>query len=611
MSSDHEVEFDFSQDQNVKDPGTNIDWDIRYFRRYPKETPFTFTIQNRIFIARTVDYSLIGVGIVLADVTAPLKQGDDIFLDIEELDLHEKGRVAWLRKTPSSLRVGILKSEPFKGRFTLYPLSDILIGLQRTLKTGVLNVTYGPINKKVYVRHGNVISAASNYEKDRLGDVLLKSRRINKKQYDKAAEMKRKSGACYTDILLHMGYIKPPEVARATELQTRRIIGSLFVMRDAEFEFIEGPLPSLDAIKLNLSVADLIYRAVKKNADVELLDNYLLDSVVDFSSNPLNLFQNIRFTTADKAVLSYVDGKTSIRDIVLLSKVGRANPLKAIYALLEARFLRIKEKGESPSGIQQEEVLGRSGKGDILTNAEIERIYSEYKDLDHYSILGLDRSCTADEIKKAYYRAARRYHPDMHLQMPEDIKRMLIEIFTSVTNAYLTLTDPAKKKEYDCSIAWQDAPEKETSGAQNGVSVVQEDVEQKGHDSPQPDGTNFEDNADIAQRSFRNGKSAFVTKNFNGAAKLFAMAIYYDGSVSEYHYYYGYALGMLGKLREAALELNRANELKPQNKDILAELGHVYLKLGFPLRAKGYFGKALNLDPSNARAKEGIKMVRI
>ena len=322
-------------------------------------------------------------------------------------------------------------------------------------------MSYGPINKKVYIRNGNVISAASNYEKDRLGDVLLKSRKINKKQYDKAAEMKRKSGSSYTAILLHMGYLKPPDVIRAAELQTRRIVGSLFVMKEYEFEFIEGPLPSADAVSLNLSVADLIYRAVKKNADVELIDNYLLDSVVDFSSNPLNLFQNIRFTAADRAVLSYVDGKTSIRDIVRLSTAGRANPLKVIYALLEARFLKIKEKDEAPSGIHQEEILGRNVKSSGLASAEIERIYSEYKDLDYYSILGLDRSGTADAIKKAYYRAARKYHPDMHLQMPEDMKKKLIEIFTCVTNAYLTLTDPAKRKKYDSDIARHDAPETE------------------------------------------------------------------------------------------------------------------------------------------------------
>ena len=79
--------------------------------------------------------------------------------------------------------------------------------------------------------------------------------------------------------------------------------------------------------------------------------------------------------------------------------------------------------------------------------------------------------------------------------------------------------------------------------------------------------------------------------------------------MSEYRYYYGYALEMLAKTQGGRTGAQQGDELKPKNPDILTELGHVYLKLGFPLRAKGYFGKALKLDPSNDRAKEGVKMV--
>jgi hypothetical protein len=100
-------------------------------------------------------------------------------------------------------------------------------------------VSYGSVNKKVYIKNGNIISASSNYEKDRLGDVLLKNRKINKKQYDKAAEMKKKTGSSYTSILLHMGYLKPPEVIRAAGLRTRRIAGSLFASKEYEFEFMK------------------------------------------------------------------------------------------------------------------------------------------------------------------------------------------------------------------------------------------------------------------------------------------------------------------------------------------------------------------------------------
>jgi Flp pilus assembly protein TadD len=85
------------------------------------------------------------------------------------------------------------------------------------------------------------------------------------------------------------------------------------------------------------------------------------------------------------------------------------------------------------------------------------------------------------------------------------------------------------------------------------------------------------------------------------------MAKEFDGSVPEYLYMYGRTLGNLGKNEEAVRALNRANELKPLDPDTLAELGHLYLKLGFPLRAERYFNQVIRIDPSNERAREGIK----
>jgi curved DNA-binding protein CbpA len=593
-----------------KSSETTIDWDIRFFRRYPKRSDFTLNVLGGNLPARTVDYSLIGVGIAIDDVTAPLTQGDVISLDIDELDLHEGGKVAWIQKTPSTLRVGILRTKPFRGCFRLYPLSDILIGLQRTLKTGILDVRHGSINKKIYIKAGNVICAASNYEKDRLGDVLLKSRRISRRQYDTAAEIKRKSGGRYPAILVHMGYLKPRDVISAAELQTRRIIGSLLAMKEAEFEFIEGQLPSRDAITLNLSIADLIYRALKENADADLLENYLLDSIVDFSSDPLNLFQNIHFTATDRAVISCVNGKTTISDIIRLSPSGRVNPLKIVYALLEARFLKIRKRHESPSGIRGDEILGTGEKDDFPTGDEIDRFYLEYKNLDYYGIFNVDRRSTTGEIKKAYYRVARKYRPGGHLNMPEDSKKKLIEIFDFISTAFITLTDPAKRKQYDSLTICNGTPGSKSPVPGRVSSVVQEEGEQK-VDVVQPysTGSSRKPN-DTARLRFRDGKVAFWDNNYGDAARLFGAAISFDGSASEYHYYHGVSLGMLGRLKEAVQALNRANDLNPMNADILAELGHVYLKLDFPARAKGYFDKAAQLAPNNNRVREGLALIR-
>ena len=63
---------------------------------------------------------------------------------------------------------------------------------------------------------------------------------------------------------------------------------------------------------------------------------------------------------------------------------------------------------------------------------------------DLYEVLGVARSATADEIKKAYRKLARQHHPDAN---PDDPKAE--ERFKEISAAYDTLSDPEKRKAYD------------------------------------------------------------------------------------------------------------------------------------------------------------------
>jgi tetratricopeptide (TPR) repeat protein len=222
----------------------------------------------------------------------------------------------------------------------------------------------------------------------------------------------------------------------------------------------------------------------------------------------------------------------------------------------------------------------------------------------------LDQYAPAEKIKKAYYRAAKKYHPDLHLGLPEDTKQKLLEIFTYITNAYLTLSHLHRRQEYDSCFMQGKPHGGESPKTSKGPSTPEKGAVNKQDDGRLPrDDASHLTNAETAGRRFEEGKDKFRRKEFDEAARLFATAIYFDGSVPEYHFFYGRALAARGDLKEAAKALNRANELKPTNADILAELGHVYMDLGFPLRAKGYFDRALKYDPSSRRAKEGIEIL--
>ena len=84
--------------------------------------------------------------------------------------------------------------------------------------------------------------------------------------------------------------------------------------------------------------------------------------------------------------------------------------------------------------------------------------------IDYYQVLGIDKNASPEEIKKAYRKLARQYHPDVNPNNEEAKKK-----FQQINEANEVLSDPEKRKKYDqYGKDWKHAEEFEKAQQQQG-----------------------------------------------------------------------------------------------------------------------------------------------
>ncbi|AZJ36029.1 DnaJ C-terminal domain-containing protein [Tenacibaculum singaporense] len=146
--------------------------------------------------------------------------------------------------------------------------------------------------------------------------------------------------------------------------------------------------------------------------------------------------------------------------------------------------------------------------------------------IDYYKVLGINKNATAAEIKKAYRKLARKYHPDTNPNDEEAKKK-----FQQINEANEVLSNPENRKKYDeYGENWQHAEVYEEAKKQRGYqSKFGSGGSYQQYSSSGFDGTDF---SDFFNAAFGGGRSSerrtaqFRGQDFNASLQLNLRDVY-------------------------------------------------------------------------------------
>jgi hypothetical protein len=355
-------------------------------------------------------------------------------------------------------------------------LRDLYVGR----RTGKLDLRREGERRTVRFIGGHIVNADASAREDRMGEVLVRHGLIGAGDLRRAAGFVLRDGKRMGVVLTELGLLDQAGLESAVALHTHEVLVKVLAWNDGEYEFqADDGGPQEGDVTLRVSTGELILEAVRSVQDPDVVRYNLgnLDRVLALSSDPLLRFQKIALSPSDGYVLSRVDGNLSAREVVQMIPLPTEEVHRSLFALLSTGVIEFLPGPPKPRAPESDVAKGRpataaqpaEGRAPQAAKKppapalpptpepprqdpvrrEIEDLYQSLGTQTHFGVLGLSAEATEAQVKEAYFRLAKRFHPDVHHDPAlSDLRREVEAIFVRLGEAYEVLRNPRIRASY-------------------------------------------------------------------------------------------------------------------------------------------------------------------
>ncbi len=437
---------------------------------------------------------------------------------------------------------------------------------------GRLSFHYQNFQKYLFFQDGFLVHAKTNNPNELLGEVLFRMGKLSKEDFDRIddyIEPKKSIGS----VLVEKGVITKESLQEGLIYQMREIVLNMFSVFGAEFrsqDKVEFDEQVFDAkLKVPVLIEEGI-RGMQHNTDLEA---FLKNKI----PAPKSIDFYLRLNDEERKIYDVIKGEASAEELLSSSNSSPDFFWKTLYLLycLDLVDLKAEKVKKAPPQEKTEEPKPEATGEEKL--AEVFQFHENLESFSYYQILDVAEDATQEDIKKSYFRLARKFHPDLFdRELPPETIQKIDEVFDHITKAYQTLSDEKRKVDYDKQLS-------------------------------APPGDERKDVTKEAEKRFRQGKHLFDQARYEEALVFLEQAVRLSNDRARYFLLLAMTQAKLHVYRqEAEKNFIKATRLEPWNAEAYVGLGVLYKKEGLHIKAKKQFEKALHIEPDHKIARREL-----
>ncbi len=218
---------------------------------------------------------------------------------------------------------------------------------------------------------------------------------------------------------------------------------------------------------------------------------------------------------------------------------------------------------------------------------QLQELFKKMKGQNHFEIFGLGPKADAGQIKIAYFKLAKQFHPDtVPPGAPDALAKAKADVFARIGEANRTLVDEKLRADYIAEL--------EAGGTGEQVDVAQ---------------------ILAAEEMFQKGQILVKARKFPEAVKMLDEAIKANPEEGEFYSYRGYAKFFMNSDRkagyvEAMKDINVCLKKNPRCASVHFHQGMMSKLLGDSSGAKRHFQQTVQLDANHIDAQRELRMMK-